>query len=82
MRDYVRQCLYCEKTEVMSSGMIRRYRGNIIGSTKHILTRTDYKPKTLSDLLVRLDSCEYNFWSFIGGLISLIIFFCFPTLVL
>ena len=42
-RDYVRQCLYCEKIEVISRGMICRYRGNIIGSTKHILTRTDYK---------------------------------------
>jgi len=44
-RDYVCQCLYCEKIEVILSGMIRRCRGNIIRSTKHILTRTDYKPK-------------------------------------
>ena len=81
-RDYVRQCFYCEKIEVISSGMICRYRGNIIGSTKHILTQTDYKLKNLSELLVRLAPCEQNFWSFIGGLIPLIIFFCFPTLVL
>ena len=44
-RDYVRQCLYCEKIEVIASGMICRYRGNIIGGTKHTLTRTDYYPK-------------------------------------
>ena len=81
-RDYVRQCLYCEKIEVISSGMICRYGKNIIRSTKHILTRTDYKRKTLSDLLVSLAPCQQNFWSFIGGVIPRIIFFCFPTLVL
>ena len=76
-RDYVRQCLYKVEVILRNLSLSRECR-----STKHILTRTDYKPKTLSDLLVRLAPCEQNFWSFIGGLIPLIIFFCFATLVL
>ena len=39
-RDYVLQCLYKVEVILRNLSLRREYR-----STKHILTRTDYKPK-------------------------------------